>query len=70
MKKSLESILADIYNSDLLFETLQALIILTENRFQEQRQIAAHYTAVAKAVRKLNGGKNEAIDALCDPDNI
>ena len=59
-----QEIIMEIVNQDKvdeIYKTLSDMILESKNR---KEQLNAEYRACLKAIKKINGGRNDAIDAL------
>lgn len=55
-----------IIDSGMQFDAISVLLQSLEAEAKEANADMAEYKACLQAIRKINGGKNEAIDALCE----
>ena len=64
-----QEIIMEIVNQDKvdeIYKTLSDMILESKNR---KEQLNAEYRACLKAIKKINGGRNDAIDALSTLEN-
>ena len=64
-----QEIIMEIVNQgkvDEIYKTLSDMILESKNR---KEQLNAEYRACLKAIKKINGGRNDAIDALSTLEN-
>ena len=66
MTRETEKYLLKIIENGDEFEAIKFLILEIENDITSTRKNAAHNSACLRAIKKINAGKNDAIDALCE----
>lgn len=64
--EQIRKILRLIIDSGMQFDAISVLLQSLEEEFKEATADRADYMASLLAIRKINNGKNEAIDALCE----
>lgn len=64
-----EEIIYQIHNLGCEFDIMTYLIQWYKKELDETKHNHKESKARIKAIRKINKGKNEAIDALCDDDS-
>lgn len=69
MSKNVSEIMRTIHEAGAEMEVWRILNSHIHSEIIRLKIEKSEQVAVIRAVRKINGGKNPSIEALCDPDN-
>lgn len=66
MKSETEKAIFKIIENGDEFEAIKILIRKIENDINSIREKEYHHSACLRAIKKINAGKNDAINSLCE----